>query len=87
MRTGPSTRPPSSRGPFDLVLAADVFYTRANVEAGLALLPRLLVPDGELRIADPDRAGTRDFLAAARGSFTLRTVHAGPVALHSLKLR
>src|SRR3954470_2523970 len=52
------------RGPFDLVLAADVLYTKANVEAAKALFPRLVAPGGTLRIADPNRAGADHFLAA-----------------------
>jgi predicted nicotinamide N-methyase len=72
-------------GPFDVVLAADVLYTRANVELALALWPRLLAPGGVLRLADPQRAGTRDFLAAARGTFSVVSQRrdAG-VALHVL---
>jgi predicted nicotinamide N-methyase len=77
--------PLAARGPWDVVLAADVFYTRANVEAGLELLPRLLRPGGEVRLADPGRAGTRDFLAAARASFHLRTRRVGDIALHTLR--
>ena len=46
------------RGPWDVVLAADVFYTAANVQTALRLLPRLLQPGGELRLADP-RPGRR----------------------------
>src|SRR3954447_583504 len=61
------------RGPWDLVVAADVLYKRANVEALLRLLPRLLAAGGEALIADPRRAGGRDFLAAARATFTLHT--------------
>src|SRR4051812_35932816 len=49
-------------GPWDLVVAADVLYTRQNVEALLRLLPRLVGRDGEAVIADPRRAGGRDFL-------------------------
>jgi predicted nicotinamide N-methyase len=74
-------------GPFDVVLAADVLYTRANVETALRLWPRLLGPDGVLRLADPQRAGTRDFLAAARGTFSVvssRDEGEG-VALHVLR--
>jgi predicted nicotinamide N-methyase len=55
-----------ARGPWDLVLAADVLYTRANVEAALRLLPRLVAGGGRVMLADPQRAGGRDFLAAAR---------------------
>jgi predicted nicotinamide N-methyase len=80
----------AAQGPWDLVLAADVLYTRANVEALLRLAPRLLAPGGELRLADPHRAGGRDFLAAARARFRVWThaeVREGPVALHALRHR
>ena len=53
------------RGPFDLVLAADVLYTSANVEAAAALFPNWC-NQAELLIADPNRAGAQHFL---RGSF------------------
>jgi predicted nicotinamide N-methyase len=75
----------AARGPFDLVLAADVLYLRANVETALRLLPRLVAPGGEIRIADPGRAGARDLLAAARGTFRLHTEPAGDIALHTLR--
>jgi predicted nicotinamide N-methyase len=75
------------RGPWDLVLASDVLYTRANVETALRLFPRLLALGGELRIADPDRAGTRDFLAAARHMFTLDSAPGDGVTLHTLTRR
>jgi predicted nicotinamide N-methyase len=59
-------------GPWDLVIAADVFYLRHNVDALLRLLPRLTDSGrGEAVIADPSRAGGRDFLAAARGMFAV----------------
>ena len=77
----------AAQGPFDLVLAADVLYTAANVEVALALLPELVAPGGEVRLADPGRAGARDFLAGARARFSLRTEHDGDVALHTLRLR
>jgi predicted nicotinamide N-methyase len=74
-----------ARGPFDVVLAADVLYTRANVEVALRLWPRLLAEGGILRLADPRRAGTRDFLAAARGTFAIVTEREEDgVALHAL---
>jgi predicted nicotinamide N-methyase len=75
----------AARGPFALVLAADVLYTRANVEAALRLLPRLVAPGGTVRLADPGRAGARDFLAGARGTFALTTERDGDVALHTLR--
>ena len=74
----------AARGPWDLVLAADVLYLRAGVEAALALMPRLVAPGGEIRIADPRRAGARDFLAAARATFTVRTRQEAEIALHRL---
>lgn len=77
----------AARGPWDLVLAADVLYLQAGVEAALRLLPRLVAPGGEIRIADPQRAGARDFLAAARATFTVRTRREGDVSLHSLRRR
>ena len=77
----------AARGPFDLVLAADVLYTRPNVETALGLLPRLLAPGGEIRLADPGRAGARDFLAAVRAGFSVDTARDGDVALHTLRPR
>jgi predicted nicotinamide N-methyase len=75
------------RGPWDVVLAADVFYTAANVQTALRLFPALVEPGGEIRLADPGRAGTRDFLAAARHSFALRSRAVGDVTLHTLVRR
>jgi predicted nicotinamide N-methyase len=75
------------RGPWDLVLASDVLYTRQNVEVALRLFPRLLALGGELVLADPDRAGARDFLAAARAMFHLWTRRDGDVAVHRLTPR
>jgi predicted nicotinamide N-methyase len=45
-----------ARGPFPLVLAADVLYERRNVPLLLDLLPRLVAPEGEIWLADPGRA-------------------------------
>jgi predicted nicotinamide N-methyase len=77
----------AARGPWDVVLAADVLYLQANVELALELVPRLVAPGGEVRLADPRRAGTRDFLAAARARFSVSTRQDGDVALHRLRLR
>ena len=74
----------AERGPWDLVLAADVFYLQANVQLALRLLPWLLAPGAEIRLADPRRAGTRDFLASARSTFKLSTTTHGDVAVHRL---
>jgi len=50
------------RGPFDLVLAADVLYERRNTELLLALLPRLA---DEVLLADPGRPALPAFLEGA----------------------
>ena len=54
------------RGPWDVVLAADVLYNERNVRELLALLPRLLAGGGEAWIADPDRPQAAAFVAATR---------------------
>src|SRR5215218_3042429 len=51
-----------SRGPFDLVLAADLLYERASVAQLLALLPRLAP---EAWLADPGRPPAGAFLDEA----------------------
>jgi predicted nicotinamide N-methyase len=72
-------------GPWDLVLAADVLYLNANVESLLRLLPRL---GGDAWIADPNRRGARDFLAAARKRFTVLSERpSDEVSLHRLAPR
>jgi len=76
------------RGPWDLVIAADVLYLRHNVEALLRLLPRLLGEAGEALVADPSRAGGRDFMAAARKMFSVETradEERERVSVHSLR--
>ncbi len=51
-----------ARGPFDLVLAADVLYETRNSPQLLALLPRL---GDEVLVADPGRPAFRGFLTEA----------------------
>src|SRR3954452_18605349 len=70
-----------ARGPFDVVLAADVLYTKANVDAALSLFPRLVAPGGELRIADPSRAGAARFLS----HFDHHTKPGEDVSLHTVR--
>ena len=70
----------AARGPFDLVLAADVLYTRANAEAAKALFPRLVAPGGRLIIADPNRAGAQHFLQ----DFEYTTEPGKDVSVHTL---
>ncbi|MEA2306940.1 MAG: hypothetical protein QOH43_4220 [Solirubrobacteraceae bacterium] len=76
-----------ARGPWDVVLAADVLYTRANAEQAAELLPRLLAPGGEVRLADPERTGARGLAAVARTTLTVRTTRVDGVALHVLRAR
>jgi predicted nicotinamide N-methyase len=74
--------------PWDLVIAADVLYTHQAVDTLLRLLPKLVDHRGQVLIADPSRAGCRDFLAAARGTFSIETRHDPArerVSVHSLK--
>jgi predicted nicotinamide N-methyase len=79
------TRTFEEGAPWDLVIAADVLYLRHNVEALSRLLPRLVGAHGEALIADPRRAGGRDFLAASRGVFGVSTEEpVDGVALHRL---
>jgi len=75
------------RGPFDLVLAADILYTVPNGDAMINLIPRLLEPNGELWLGDPDRAGGRRFLAAARSLFHVKSTDGDEANLHVLKPR
>jgi predicted nicotinamide N-methyase len=75
----------AARGPFELVLAADVTYTAENADALVRLLPRLVAPGGEARLADPGRTNARRFLSAARASFALDARPAGAVTLYRLR--
>jgi predicted nicotinamide N-methyase len=77
----------AERGPWDLALAADVFYLQENVKVALGLLPWLLAPGAEVWIADPRRAAARDFLASARATFNLATETHDKVAVHRLTSR
>jgi predicted nicotinamide N-methyase len=50
------------RGPFDLILCADVLYERRNVDALLTLLPQL---GTEVLLGEPGRQTAADFFARA----------------------
>lgn len=52
--------------PFQHVLAADVLYEGRDVEPLLALVARLVAPDGTLWLAEPGRPPAQRFVAAAR---------------------
>jgi predicted nicotinamide N-methyase len=57
--------PLEARGPWDLILGADLLYERRNVGELLRLLPRLAGPRTEILLADPGRAPLEEFLGAA----------------------
>jgi predicted nicotinamide N-methyase len=78
------------RGPWDLVLGADLLYERRNGELLLPLLPRLVAPRGEIWIADPGRPPAAGFLEAAASAFAIesRPDQAIPQgAIHTLRPR
>src|SRR4051794_11963218 len=70
-----------ARGPFDLVLAADVLYERASVAPLLSLLPRL---GGEVWLADPGRPAARAFFERATTRWSVETLERGVVAISRL---
>lgn len=70
-----------ARGPFDLVLAADVLYERASVGHLLDLLPRL---GPRALVADPGRPAADAFLGAACRRWPVKTKASGVVHIHAL---
>jgi predicted nicotinamide N-methyase len=72
----------AGRGPFDLVLAADVLYERPAVAALLDLLPRLAP---EALLADPGRPAAGAFLEQARLRWPVDTRVRGVVRIHRLR--
>src|SRR5690606_23489157 len=61
--------------PFDLVLAADLLYERAEFEALARALGRQVAPGGTLWVADPQRVDTATFYQAlGREGFAIREV-------------
>jgi predicted nicotinamide N-methyase len=71
------------RGPFDLVVAADVLYERPAVAALLRLLPRL---GAQAWIADPGRPAGGAFVAEAGRRWPIETSVRGVVRIHRLAL-
>ncbi len=72
------------RGPFDLVVAADVLYVSESADLLLALLPRLA---DKVCIADPGRGHTDAFLRRAGRHWTIDTQRRDIVSLHWLTAR
>jgi predicted nicotinamide N-methyase len=74
----------AARGPFDLVLAADVLYERPTVARMLTLLPRL-APVAWL--ADPSRPTAAVFLEQARRrGWRIDSAGRGVIDIHRLQL-
>ncbi len=57
-----------AEGPFDVVLGADLLYERRDIEPLLAVVNRLVAPDGALWLAEPGRTPARDFVRALSAS-------------------
>jgi predicted nicotinamide N-methyase len=72
-----------ARGPFDLVLAADVLYERQSVAALLELLPRLAP---EALIADPGRTASGAFLEQAWERWQVETDRRGVIGVTSIRM-
>jgi predicted nicotinamide N-methyase len=70
------------RGPFDLVLAADVLYESGSVAPLLSLLPRLA---SEAWLADPGRQVGDAFIEQARRRWGVETRVRGVVGIHHLR--
>jgi predicted nicotinamide N-methyase len=72
------------RGPFDLVLAADVLYERQSVALLLDLLPRL---GREVWLADPGRAVAGAFFDQAWRDWSVATSVRDGIEIHRLTAR
>jgi predicted nicotinamide N-methyase len=70
------------RGPFDVVMAADVLYERASVGHLLSLLPRLAP---EAWVADPGRPASAVFFDHAWKRWDVELLRDGVIALHRLR--
>ena len=80
----------SARGPWDLVLAADVLYEQRHVALMLDLLPRLTGTGGAVWLADPGRVNEDAFLAGARAGWDVssrRDPDHASVRVHRLHAR
>jgi predicted nicotinamide N-methyase len=74
----------AARGPFDLVLAADVLYEDGSVALLLSLLPRL---GREVWLADPGRPAAAVFLEEAREQWSVAGSVRDGVQIHRLRAR
>ena len=79
--------PLEARGPWDLILGADLLYERRNVGELLRLLPRLAGARTEIVLADPGRAPLEEFLTRAAERWTVKRSRAPELrngAIHTL---
>jgi predicted nicotinamide N-methyase len=78
-----------AEAPWDLVLAADVLYDRANLPVLSRLLPRLVGGRGEVWLADPERRLAGAFLAEVDAAGWRRErveSRIATVAIHRLRI-
>ena len=69
------------RGPFDLILAADVLYDPANAAPLRSLLPRL---GREVWLAEPGRSTAGDFVVESRRDWSVSSTRRDGIAIHRL---
>jgi predicted nicotinamide N-methyase len=72
-----------ARGPFDLVLGADLLYEEDSVEPLLALLPRLAP---QALLTTPSREPARAFLEQARDRWSVETWQRGVTGVHRIRV-
>ena len=70
--------PLTTRGEWDVVLAADLLYENRNVPLILELLPRLVNDRGRVLLADPGRPAAQTFLAAAAAHWRIDPLERDP---------
>jgi predicted nicotinamide N-methyase len=70
------------RGPFDLVLAADLLYEKEAADMMLDLLPRLAP---EAWLADPGRVTAESFVERAASRWPVETTRHGVVTIHKIR--
>jgi predicted nicotinamide N-methyase len=78
------------RGPWDLVLGADLLYERRNGDLLAPLLPQLVSPHGEIWIADPGRPPAAGFLERMAAELEVESRAATELpqgAIHTLRRR
>ena len=71
------------RGPFDLVLASDVFYERPSIALLLNLLPRLAPVAW---VADPGRPAAGAFFEQAEARWEIEAIERGVVRVYRINL-